>query len=219
MLRGRFCSSCYFCPFCGEKRTNGKPCNVCKTRFYKTKEMQTVRFLTKHFPKHELIHNRSVGKDCTDTNTLRFPDILYICFQFDLIVEVDERKHIGVNYKCDKKRMYEIYAMCGRPTIFIRYNPDSKNSDLNVLVERVKHYLKIGNLDYEGKNIHPDDLKNAPVNEQEQEDEDNSDENYLIKTPIFIDDNDNDDEIEPTTQEEIDHTWNKYGFKVEYLFY
>lgn len=35
-----------------------------------------------------------------------------------LIVEVDEHKHRGVDYKCDEQRMYDIIAKLGLPCIF-----------------------------------------------------------------------------------------------------
>jgi hypothetical protein len=37
--------------------------------------------------------------------------------------------------------MHDIVAKLGLPCIFIRYNPDDKKSDKNVLLEKVKEYL------------------------------------------------------------------------------
>jgi hypothetical protein len=39
--------------------------------------------------------------------------------------------------------MYDIIAKLGMPCIFIRYNPDSKKSDKNVLLEKVNEYLDL----------------------------------------------------------------------------
>lgn len=58
-----------------------------------------------------------------------------------MIIEVDEFKHRGAQYSCDEKRMYDIIAKLGQPCIFIRYNPDSKQSNLEILLEKVKEYL------------------------------------------------------------------------------
>ncbi len=37
--------------------------------------------------------------------------------------------------------MYDIIAKLGLPCIFIRYNPDHKNSDKNILLEAIKNHL------------------------------------------------------------------------------
>lgn len=70
-------------------------------------------------------------------------DIKFDCNHYYLIIEVDEYKHRGANYKCDKQRMYDIIAKLGLPCIFIRYNPDDKKSDKNILLDKVKKYLDI----------------------------------------------------------------------------
>lgn len=72
-----------------------------------------------------------------------FPDIRFDCDYYQLIVEVDEHKHRGVDYSCDERRMYDIIAKLGMPCIFIRYNPDSKQSDKNILLNKVKEYLEL----------------------------------------------------------------------------
>ena len=41
--------------------------------------------------------------------------------------------------------MYDIIAKLGMPCIFIRYNPDGKNSDKNILLNTVKKYLTLKN--------------------------------------------------------------------------
>lgn len=84
------------------------------------------------------------------------------CGFYHLIVEVDENKHRGADYKCDERRMYDIIAKLGLPCIFIRYNPDSKESNKDILLQKVQQYLEL--------------------------------------------------DIE-------DNIWDKFGFKVEYLFY
>ena len=80
-----------------------------------------VKFLREKLPDIEFIHNKSVGKDCTYGHL--FPDIRFDCDHYQLIVEVDENKHRGADYSCDKQRMYDIIAKLGLPCVFIRYKP------------------------------------------------------------------------------------------------
>jgi hypothetical protein len=215
----RGCNRCKTCPICITSRTEGKICESCNERYHKTKEMQTVRFLEENIPDYELIHNRSVGKACTDTNTHRFPDILYPCLRCDVIVEVDENKHRGASYKCDRQRMYEIAGSLFRPCIFIRYNPDSKNSDLNILLERVKYHLNMANIDKNNNLIYQEnqDIDNIDDFDIEDNEITNFKKEYINNYKFL--ENDDDDITEPVKQEDIDRMWTHYGLKVEYLFY
>jgi len=143
---GKGCPKCQLCPSCMLWMTRGKLCEYCKPKtnnkkYVKTKEYDVVNFLKGNLPDNEFIHNRSVGSECTGTNL--FPDIRFDCDFYHLIVEVDEHKHRGAGYECDEKRMYDIIAKLGMPCIFIRYNPDSKESDKNALLELIKKYLDI----------------------------------------------------------------------------
>jgi hypothetical protein len=61
--------------------------------------------------------------------------------KFNTFVEIDEHKHRGASYSCDEKRMYDITPKLGQPCIFIRYNPDSKESDKNILLDKIIYYL------------------------------------------------------------------------------
>ena len=139
------CQKCLNCSGCGLWRTNGKLCEYCQPvtqnkLYYKTKEMNVVNFLKDNLDE-DFIHNRSVGSECTDGHL--FPDIRFERGFYNVIIEVDEFQHKGADYECDKQRMYNIIAKLGVPCIFIRYNPDNKNSDKNVLLEKIKYYLNI----------------------------------------------------------------------------
>ena len=117
-------------------------------KYQKTKEWIVVNNLRRDLPDTYFIHNKSVGNECTlqdreDTNGHLFPDIRFELIGFDLIVEVDEHKHRGAGYSCDERRMYEIIKQLGLPCVFIRYNPDDKKTDYNILLEMVKEYLEI----------------------------------------------------------------------------
>tara|TARA_Y100000817_G_C16856108_1_gene544061 strand:+ start:656 stop:2059 length:1404 start_codon:yes stop_codon:yes gene_type:complete len=120
------------CDYCQPMKTN-------KLR-EKTKEWLVVRKLREDLPDIEFIHNKSVGNDCTNGHL--YPDIRFELLGFDLIVEVDEYKHRGASYSCDERRMYDIVAKLGLPCVFIRYNPDDKKSNYNVLLEMIKGYLE-----------------------------------------------------------------------------
>ena len=141
------CSVCKFF----QTRTN-EICIDCRNpnrnpMYQKTKEWIVVNNLRRDLPDIEFIHNKSVGTECTlqdrdNTNGHLYPDIRFELFGFDLIVEVDEHNHRGASYSCDERRMYEIIKQLGLPCVFIRYNPDNKKSDYNVLLEMVKDYLE-----------------------------------------------------------------------------
>jgi hypothetical protein len=112
-----------------------------KIAHQKIKELAVVKFLKDNLPNNDFIHNKSVGTSCTNGHL--FPDILFDCIQYFLIVEIDEFRHRNKAYDCEQKRMHDVLAKLGLPCIFIRYNPDNKNSDKNVLLEKVKEYLNI----------------------------------------------------------------------------
>lgn len=103
--------------------------------------MTIVKFLKDNLLAKDFIHNKSVGTDCTERHL--FPDIRFDCNFYYLIIEIDEFKHRGANYKCDKQRMYDIIAKLGLPCIFIRYNPDDTKSNKNVLLNKIKQYLNL----------------------------------------------------------------------------
>ena len=153
-VRNNWCPKCNMCPSCGFYRTGGElcssTCNDIAIKKYreKSKEWVVVRYLQEKLPDYDFIHNKSVGSHCTkdekeNSNGHLFPDIRFDCGFYHLIVEVDEHKHRGADYKCDKQRMYDIIAKLGLPCIFIRYNPDSKESNKEILLEKVQEYLEL----------------------------------------------------------------------------
>ena len=146
-LKTSKCPRCIYCPSCQLFKTMGELCDYCKPReesktYSKTKELLVVKYLKNNLPEYDFIHNKSVGTDCTGGHL--FPDIRYDCITYQLIIEIDENKHRGASYSCDEQRMYDIIAKLGMPCIFIRYNPDSKNSDKEELLKTVKKYLEKG---------------------------------------------------------------------------
>lgn len=142
------CPMCNKCPSCQLWITNGRLCVYCKPKnknklYQKTKEYAVVNYLRDKLPNEYFIHNKSVGSDCTGTHL--FPDVLLERNAYNVIVEIDEFKHRGASYKCDVQRMYNIIAKLGLPCIFIRYNPDSKSSNKEMLLKTLVKYLNIEN--------------------------------------------------------------------------
>ncbi len=156
--RETWCEKCALaCESCGMWRiTIGKLCVYCKNQgpknkpYTKIKEYAVAKFLKTRFPDNNFTHNKSVGTECTGGHL--FPDILYRCvlsssndkesFQpYVLIVEVDENRHRGSSYSCDKQRMVDIVAKLMVPCIFIRYNPDGEESSLDTLAFWVDKYM------------------------------------------------------------------------------
>lgn len=155
-LEGFGCNICPLCPNCKTFRTNGKLCDCCEfissnNKHRKNKEIEVVKYLKHALPDNEFIHNKSVGKDCTEGHL--YPDIRFDCIYYYLIVEVDEFQHRGSSYKCDEQRMYDIITKLGMPCIFIRFNPDGKDSNKAELLKMVNKYL---NLDINNKQLWDD---------------------------------------------------------------
>jgi len=159
-----WCGQCNKCPSCGFYKTGGELCDetcsgaAIKKYRQKSKEWSVVRFLQEKLPDENFIHNESVGSHCTkndreNTNGHLFPDIRFDCGFYHLIVEVDENKHRGADYTCDERRMYDIITKLGMPCIFIRYNPDSKESTKEILLKNIEKYLE---LDIEGDKVWDD---------------------------------------------------------------
>ena len=120
--QGTWCPKCNCCPSCGLFNTNKRLCLYCKPNnklykkaYEKSKEFAAVKYLREKLPDYNFIHNKSVGSHCTkdekeNSNGHLFPDIRFDCDFYHLIVEVDEHKHRGADYKCDEQRMYNIIA-------------------------------------------------------------------------------------------------------------
>jgi len=60
-----------------------------------------------------------------------------------IINEIDEFQHSNGAYECEENRMNYIAAEIMQPCIFIRYNPNKKNQQLEYLLERINYYMKL----------------------------------------------------------------------------
>lgn len=192
-INGSGCHKCQYCNECQLFRTGrgGVLCEYCKPnkdnkKYQKTKEMEIVKYLRDNIEDKEFIHNKSVSNNCNGTH--QFPDILFECNYYNLIVEIDEFKHRGSGYECDEKRMYDITAKLGLPTIFIRYNPDNKISDKNELLKVVQEYLSYEDEFEKQLNINEDDEDDEIHDKNKNKIIDNNLNLYLYKELLKIED-------------------------------
>ena len=54
------------------------------------------------------------------------PDFYFDCDNYAIVLEIDEYRHS--RYDEELERMYKLKMAIGKPTRFIRYNPDHKTS-------------------------------------------------------------------------------------------
>lgn len=83
------------------------------------------------------------------------PDFVIDGIAHAIVVECDEYQHRGASYACEERRMWDIAQALGRPTIFVRYNPDGYKDAAHtrqdppaarreeVLVRWVRHLMAI----------------------------------------------------------------------------
>ena len=98
-------------------------CVYCRPHGKKrTRERAVVDFLREAFPDDPFTHDKSIGRACGGYR----PDVLFARPTHDVIVEIDEDQHAAYDKACEYARMINIVQSRGRPTVFVRYNPDAK---------------------------------------------------------------------------------------------
>ena len=96
-------------------------------RNYKTKELEVVNHIKKHFDNYSWNFDKTIQDGCSR----RRPDIFLDVDTHVLIVEVDENMHSSYDCSCENKRIMMLSQDVGhRPITFIRFNPD-KYTDYN----------------------------------------------------------------------------------------
>jgi hypothetical protein len=107
---------CYFC----------NPTNTLK--YLHAKELKVKEYLDDndiHYTQHDkVIDGGKFGKER--------PDFLFDQGTHCVILEVDENQHAERPCECEQTRMVNISQSLGKPTIFIRYNPDNYKKPKNV---------------------------------------------------------------------------------------
>jgi hypothetical protein len=86
-------------------------------------EKEMIDYLQNKYPESELILGGSIGNECTENKTHRYPDVQLWKTSFLIVFECDENAHRANSYNCDFKRMNEIAISVGVPVWFIRWNP------------------------------------------------------------------------------------------------
>jgi hypothetical protein len=86
---------------------------------YIIKENYLREELCKRLPNVKMIFNKKIVGGCSSVR----PDVRIECYTHTIIIECDERSHIG--YNCENMRMMTIFQDLGnRPIVFLRFNPD-----------------------------------------------------------------------------------------------
>jgi hypothetical protein len=96
-------------------------------RNYKTKELEVVNHIKKHFGDYLWVFDRRIHGGVFN----RRPDIFLDLGKHIIIIEVDENKHSSYNCACETNRINEIiFNVDYKPITLIRFNPD-KYTDFN----------------------------------------------------------------------------------------
>jgi very-short-patch-repair endonuclease len=112
-------------------------CTECISESHNKKEYKIVKLFKEFLPETKFIHNKTIKV------IKKKPDIRFDCKTYQLIVEVDEFQHRDNKYEDDRSREVIIQQYFDMPCIFIRYNPDHKDTNQSDLVEKVKKYLSL----------------------------------------------------------------------------
>lgn len=111
-----------FCVYCF---TNLYPNEPLSTNF-KNKERSVVDYIKNNFNQYDWIYDKAI----VGGTSKRRPDLMCDMKTHILIIEIDENAHSTYESLCENKRIMQISKDLGyRPTIFIRFNPDSYRKD------------------------------------------------------------------------------------------
>ncbi|CAM9926768.1 unnamed protein product, partial [Phaeothamnion confervicola] len=118
------------------------------------KHLEVKELLERHYKKVDW-YDRAFDADLGCSGSM--PDILYDHGTHVVIPEVDEHQHRDRNQLCECTRMTNIVQMLRRPTVFVRYNPDSFKRDgvairvsmakrIEVLIKWLRYFEDQGNV-------------------------------------------------------------------------
>ena len=125
-----YCSRCYYKVFPDEIRTIN----------YKIKEQAVVDYIDKFYSKdYYIIYDKPIG------NTNKSPDIVIICANYVIIIEVDEFQHKNGGHKGGQyskeneenkmKIIRDYFKTQNKKTIYLRFNPDDYLSKDNIKIK------------------------------------------------------------------------------------
>jgi hypothetical protein len=134
------------CTGCGLTRadkSNNFLCSSCNPNSYhKSKENDIKKLLEERLPEFKFVHNKRFK---VDISLNYFPDFLFECKNYFIILECDEDAHKGYGKDCEINRMNAISFAISKPTKFIRYNPDFKDVSTEIkqqkLIETLNKFL------------------------------------------------------------------------------
>ncbi len=151
--------------------THGILCSTCDPKSKKRKrydenriEMKMLRYIQEELPFVVVFPEQNFGKDCGYTNK-KFDCVFFSkTKKYVIVIECDERCHSNdalYPEKCEWTRPFAAYDIFEKPTLFVRWNPDSwKVCGNNVRVSK-KEKMKVL-LDY----IRPFALEEVEVEEK-----------------------------------------------------
>jgi hypothetical protein len=139
--RQRIQSLCRSCKLFGTIKLNNYLCSYCnpdKITRQKSKELQLKTFF--EVQGYVFIYN----KKCNISNTCQtyYPDFVFDCLKFFLIIECDERGHSHYSKQCERIRENNICFSLGLPCVFIRYNPDKRGITQKTKEMVLKSYIE-----------------------------------------------------------------------------
>ena len=114
-------------------------CNLCK-KVKNKKEYAIVRLLRREINTKFIYDSSKMLQGCSKKR----PDVYFDLPCHVVIVEIDENQHNRYDSLCECSRINEIVnSIGGRPVIVIRYNPDSKIKQTEILLEIIKSELNM----------------------------------------------------------------------------
>jgi hypothetical protein len=112
-------------------------CSLCK-KVKNKKEYAIVRLLRREINTKFIYDSSKMLQGCSKKR----PDVYFDLPSHVVIVEIDENQHNRYDSICECARINEIVnSIGGRPVIVIRYNPDSKVKQIEILLKTVRDEL------------------------------------------------------------------------------
>jgi len=130
-------------------KTSCRNCYKKITGYSSRIEKQMVEYLKKNNDIQPYIMSKDKIIKGSDCNTKRRPDLIIGSNnELIIIVDCDEKQHIGYNPSCEIGRMDEILdELKSTRTIIIRWNPDScKNNDIKLKKNHKERLIELENL-------------------------------------------------------------------------
>ena len=127
-----YCTHCFAHLFPNDER-------VYQVRI-KSKELQVRDFVNRHFD--GFIHDKPIWTNGCNCSHKRRIDLRKMINGTLLAIEIDEHRHARYSRRDEKNRYHDIFMVHGGKMIFIRYNPDHKESDLYSLKCEIETQLE-----------------------------------------------------------------------------